>query len=241
MRWRCSCACARSPRGPAVSVLALARPELLSLKPYSSARMEAGRAAVMLNANESPYAPFEQMRWALNRYPDPQPAALLRSAGVPTASAGQFSLAAAATRRSICWSAPSAAPAGRGADLAADLRHVCGGGRRAGCARGVGAAGSGRDFALDIDAILQAERSQSGQAGVRLRAEQPHRRQRAARPRCAIWPLALQDRALVVVDEAYVEFAGRDRRRRCWMHTRISPCCARCPRPTDWPARASGR
>ena len=28
-----------------MSVLSLARPELLSLKPYSSARMEAGRAA----------------------------------------------------------------------------------------------------------------------------------------------------------------------------------------------------
>ncbi|MFO1493217.1 MAG: histidinol-phosphate transaminase [Lysobacterales bacterium] len=60
-----------------MSVLALARPELLSLKPYSSARMEAGQASVMLNANESPYAPFEGDTQQLNRYPDPQPAPLL--------------------------------------------------------------------------------------------------------------------------------------------------------------------
>jgi histidinol-phosphate aminotransferase len=59
-----------------MSLLDLARPEILALKPYSSARMEAGGAAVMLNANESPWPSTGDAGLDLNRYPDPQPAAL---------------------------------------------------------------------------------------------------------------------------------------------------------------------
>lgn len=58
-------------------VLALARSEVLALTPYSSARMEAAdRSAVMLNANESPWPPRTDDGLELNRYPEPQPEAL---------------------------------------------------------------------------------------------------------------------------------------------------------------------
>ena len=40
-----------------MKLLERARPEILALQPYSSARMEAGAAAIMLNANESPWPP----------------------------------------------------------------------------------------------------------------------------------------------------------------------------------------
>ena len=64
-----------------MSVLDLARPEIVALQGYSSARREAGQAAVMLNANESPWpATATQSEWRgrpLNRYPDPQPQALI--------------------------------------------------------------------------------------------------------------------------------------------------------------------
>jgi histidinol-phosphate aminotransferase len=60
-----------------MSVLSLARPELLGFKGYSSARMEATGGAVFLNANESPWAPIADDPYRLNRYPEPQPAALL--------------------------------------------------------------------------------------------------------------------------------------------------------------------
>ncbi len=60
-----------------MSVLDLARQELLGFKGYSSARMEASTGAVFLNANESPWAPIADDPYRLNRYPDPQPAALL--------------------------------------------------------------------------------------------------------------------------------------------------------------------
>jgi len=61
-------------------IMKLARPEIVAMKPYSSARKEAAAEGVLLNANESPRslvdcAPGEAQ---LNRYPDPQPGRLLR-------------------------------------------------------------------------------------------------------------------------------------------------------------------
>lgn len=62
-----------------MSVTALARPEIVAMKPYSSARKEAPDRGILLNANEAPEsllggAGFESR---LNRYPDPQPAELV--------------------------------------------------------------------------------------------------------------------------------------------------------------------
>jgi len=59
-----------------MSVLDLARRELLALKAYSSARMESARLPIMLNANESAW-PLIDNGLDLHRYPDPQPNALL--------------------------------------------------------------------------------------------------------------------------------------------------------------------
>ncbi|NDY94315.1 histidinol-phosphate transaminase [Wenzhouxiangella limi] len=55
---------------------ALARAEIRALKPYASARALADSAGVLLNANENPWPPAGDGGLALNRYPDPQPAAL---------------------------------------------------------------------------------------------------------------------------------------------------------------------
>jgi len=69
------------------SMLARVRPDLLALQGYSSARMEAGGGGTMLNANESPWPSAADAGGALNRYPDPQPlglrAALARLYEVP--------------------------------------------------------------------------------------------------------------------------------------------------------------
>ena len=56
--------------------VALARPEIRALKPYASARALADAAGILLNANESPWPPAGDEGLALNRYPDPQPAEL---------------------------------------------------------------------------------------------------------------------------------------------------------------------
>ncbi len=56
-------------------VLSLARPELLSLKPYESARSLNQQGRIFLDANESSSSPFSDSK--IHRYPDPQPRELL--------------------------------------------------------------------------------------------------------------------------------------------------------------------
>jgi histidinol-phosphate aminotransferase len=57
-------------------IIFLARPAILKMKPYVSARSLATEARVFLDANESPYKPFEEDMLKLNRYPEPQPKSL---------------------------------------------------------------------------------------------------------------------------------------------------------------------
>ena len=59
-----------------MSIESLARPEIVAMKPYSSARKEAPGKGILLNANESP-RPLLELPDSLNRYPDPQPAELI--------------------------------------------------------------------------------------------------------------------------------------------------------------------
>lgn len=59
----------------------LARPEIVAMKPYVSARNSAAADGILLNANEAPGVHVADPRWrelSLHRYPQPQPA-LLRS------------------------------------------------------------------------------------------------------------------------------------------------------------------
>ncbi|NCF64293.1 MAG: aminotransferase class I/II-fold pyridoxal phosphate-dependent enzyme, partial [Gammaproteobacteria bacterium] len=58
-----------------MGIESLARPEIVAMKPYSSARKEAPGQGILLNANESPWPLLEDS--GLNRYPDPQPAELV--------------------------------------------------------------------------------------------------------------------------------------------------------------------
>jgi histidinol-phosphate aminotransferase len=62
-----------------VNIEALARPEVLALSPYVSARNSAAADGVLLNANEAPRTLTSEAPWpnlALHRYPPPQPADL---------------------------------------------------------------------------------------------------------------------------------------------------------------------
>lgn len=191
-----------------MSVLDLARPELLTLKPYSSARMEAGAAAVMLNANESAYAPYEGDELGLNRYPEPQPTALL------AALAAHYRVPVEQVFL------------GRGSDEAIDLlvRAFCRAGQDAVLVSpptfgmyAVAAQVQGAqvisvpliaqdDFALDTDAVLAA----CADAPVKLVFVcSPNNPTGGLVPRATILRLAqaLAGRALVVVDEAYGEYS----------------------------------
>ena len=188
-----------------MSVLDLARPEIRTLQPYSSARMEAGGAQIMLNANESAWEPVGDAASGCNRYPDPQPAPLLQA----------LTKLYGVQREQLC--------VGRGSDEAIDLlvRAFCRAGQDAiviqpptfgmyaVCARIQNAAvievPLAQDFGLDSDTLLAAitpavklvflctPNNPSGKSITRDDIE------RVAQ--------ALAGKALLVVDEAYIEFS----------------------------------
>ena len=188
-----------------MSVLDLARPEILAMQPYSSARMEASGGSVFLNANESAWPPLGDGGLGCNRYPEPQPATLVATL------AGMYGV----RHEQILVS--------RGSDEAIDLliRAFC----RAGadailiqpptfgmysvCAHVQNAAvievPLADDFTLDVDAVLAAVTP----AVKLIFVCTPNNPSGQCVPRESIERLlqTLDGRALLVVDEAYIEFA----------------------------------
>jgi histidinol-phosphate aminotransferase len=188
-----------------MSVLDLARAEIRTMQPYSSARMEANGGQVLLNANESAWAPPGDNGLGCNRYPEPQPAALV------DALADLY-----AVRREQLL-------VGRGSDEAIDLlvRAFCRAGEDAiliqpptfgmyaVCAKiqdaGVIEVPLAADFTLDVDAVLAALTPAVKLVFICT----PNNPTGQCIPRTSVEQLvqALVGRALLVVDEAYVEFA----------------------------------
>ncbi|HXD38115.1 MAG TPA: aminotransferase class I/II-fold pyridoxal phosphate-dependent enzyme, partial [Rhodanobacter sp.] len=190
-----------------MSVLDLARPDIRAMQPYSSARMEASGGKVFLNANESPWKSLGD-DLGCNRYPDPQPAALIDTlAALYGVQRDQLLV-------------------GRGSDEAIDLlvRAFCRAGEDAiliqpptfgmyaVCAHIQNAAvievALAADFALDVDAVLAAVTP----AVKLVFICSPNNPTGQTVPRAAVERLvqALAGRAVLVVDEAYVEFAEAD-------------------------------
>ena len=191
------------------SLLSLVRADLRAFAGYSSARSSALVGDVWLNANESAWANPADVAGGARRYPDPQPAALRdRLAELYGCSAEQLLI-------------------GRGSDEAIDLlvRALCEPGRDAVvttppvfgmyavCARlqnalliEVPLVDQGDALVADIDAVIAA--ALSGNATLVFLCS-------PSNPAGSVIPLgeiervanALQGRALVVVDEAYGEYA----------------------------------
>lgn len=188
-----------------MSVLDLARPEIRTLQPYSSARMEASGGQVLLNANESAWAPPGDHELACNRYPDPQPAPLI------DALARLYGVRA------------SQVLVGRGSDEAIDLlvRAFCRAGQDAIAIQpptfGMYAVSAhiqgasvitvslAADFTLDVDAVLAALTPAVKLVFVCT----PNNPTGQLVPLRDVTRLAqaLAGRALLVVDEAYIEFS----------------------------------
>jgi len=189
-----------------VSAIDLARAEIRALKPYSSARMEASGGSVLLNANESPWPSVMGGTGALNRYPDPQPAELVRRLAALYGVAADQVLV------------------GRGSDEAIDLlvRAFCRAGQDAVVISpptfGMYSVSAGiqdaavvevplrADFSLDVDGLLART---TGRVKLVFVCS-PNNPTGNLVPLAMIERLAaaLTDRAVVVVDEAYIEFAG---------------------------------
>jgi histidinol-phosphate aminotransferase len=192
-----------------MSVLDLARADLRDFTPYASARKQAKAEGVLLNANESPFEPGEGELAGLNRYPEPQPQAVRqRLAEYYGVEDDQLLVT-------------------RGSDEGIDLltRAFCAAGENAivtmpptfGMYKVAAGIQNARvievpltpapSFAIDSDAVLQA-----CDASVRLvYVCSPNNPTGALAELAAIEQLCegLRDRALVVIDEAYAEFAER--------------------------------
>jgi histidinol-phosphate aminotransferase len=189
-----------------MSVLDLARADIRALQPYSSARAESGMAQTMLNANEAPWPPFGACTAsAWNRYPDPQPPALLeRLSALYGVDRGQVLI-------------------GRGSDEAIDLlvRAFCRNGNDAiaicpptfgmyaVCAAVQGATlikvPLRDDFTVDVAALV--ERLPAAVKLVFLCSPNNPTGGCSALADMERIAVALRDRALLVIDEAYIEFA----------------------------------
>lgn len=191
---------------PVEQVLSLVRPEILALSPYSSARKESKGGRVWLDANENPETPMVHQP-LFNRYPDPQPPELIEKLSA------------------LYGVSPTRTLVTRGSDEGIDLllRTFCRAGRDSilitpptygmyVVAAGIQGAKvlsaplvRNTNFGLDADAVLRAVTSEvkivflcspnnptgnllDRQAVIRIVRE-------------------LAGRAMVVVDEAYVDFA----------------------------------
>jgi histidinol-phosphate aminotransferase len=187
----------------------LLREDLRDFAGYASARRACGRGDVWLNANESAIANASDAAGALRRYPEPQPAALVR------ALADLYDVPAACVL------------ACRGSDEAIDLlvRAFCAPGRdaiaiappvfgmyavsaRLHGARvvEVPARDDGETFAVDLPVLAQVARAR----GVRLAFLcSPGNPTGELLDRDAVIAFAqsLAGQAVVVVDEAYIEYA----------------------------------
>ena len=191
------------------SVLPLVRPDLRDFAGYKSARSEALRGEVWLNANESAWANPADGQGRSRRYPDPQPPALR------------------ARLAQVYGVAPEQLLVGRGSDEAIDLlvRALCVPGQDAivvtppvfgmyvVCARLQGAriievplVDGDAGFVADLDAIREAA---LGQGAKLVFLCSPSNPAGSVIPLDGIKALAhaLEGHALVVVDEAYGEFA----------------------------------
>ncbi|MEZ5461981.1 histidinol-phosphate transaminase [Dokdonella sp.] len=193
-----------------MSILDLARPEIRGLQAYSSARTEAAMAEVMLNANESAWppagVPMPLHGRSLNRYPDPQPRDLLaRLAELYSVDESRILM-------------------GRGSDEAIDLLirafrrpgmdaiaiapptfgmySVCAAIQGAKCIQ----VPLDRRFELDVDVLL--EKLPASLKVVFLCSPNNPTGGLISHASIGRIATALHERALVIVDEAYIEFAN---------------------------------
>lgn len=196
------------------ATLALVRPEILALAPYSSARKESQGGKVWLDANENPATPHAGAP-LLNRYPEPQPPELV------------------ARLASLYGAAPANILVTRGSDEGIDLlvRAFCRAGQDAilitpptygmyvvaagiqGAAVRTAPLVAEKDFAVDpaavIDAALAAPSAESAGQVKLVFLCSPNNPTGRNLARADVLQIvdALAGRAVVVVDEAYAEFS----------------------------------
>jgi len=188
-------------------VLSLIRPEILALTPYSSARKESSGGRVWLDANENPQTPAAG-KPLLNRYPDPQPADLVARLAAYYGVGGANLLVTRGSDEGIDLLLRAFCRAGQDSILITPPTY------------GMYAVSAAIQNAAVVTVPLLAEKSFALDAGAVLAAAKPavkivflcspNNPTGALLDRADVLRLtrSLLGRAIVVVDEAYLEFAG---------------------------------
>ncbi|MBB5014274.1 histidinol-phosphate transaminase [Rehaibacterium terrae] len=192
-------------------VLDLVREDLRQFAGYASARRSGLTGSVWLNANESPWPSPADGGLGLNRYPDPQPAALHAELAALYAVDEERVLISRGSDEAIDLLVRALCRAGRDAVVLAPPTF----GMYAVCARlqdarriEVPLIDTADGWALDIDAVIASARDGGARIVFLCSPNNPTGEvvPREAIERAAV---ALADQAVVVVDEAYGEFAAQ--------------------------------
>src|SRR5690606_2780201 len=192
-------------------VLSLLRPDLRAFAGYRSARSSALQGDVWLNANESAWANPADVDGSSRRYPAPQPAALVQALAGLYAVAPRHPLVRRGGHEAIDLLVRAFCRPGQDAVLVTSPVF----GMYAVCARLQGARLldvplRGRDGALqaDIDAVIGTARGQGARLVFLCSPSNPAGSEIALAD-IARAAEALAGQALVVVDEAYIEYSER--------------------------------
>ena len=191
-----------------MKIEALARPEIVAMKPYSSARKEAPGKGILLNANEAPVSLLPQ--GSFNRYPDPQPDQLVERLAALYGIERENLLITRGSDEGIDLLTRVFCRAGRDAIL--QCPPAFGMYRIAAQTQGAAVVNVCRDtsdFSLDEEGLLQALQSEPTIKLVFLTSPSNPTGD-LVRPAFLENILeAARDKALVVVDEAYAEFCNQ--------------------------------
>jgi histidinol-phosphate aminotransferase len=194
------------------TVLALARAEIRALKPYEHAAWDP--AFERLHANELPWrAPVDSSLAGLNRYPEPQPHELVAQLAALYGVAAEQLLVSRGSDEAIDLLVRAFCRAGHDTVLVTPPTF----GMYAVAARIQGAAVVGvplrpeRGYALEVGPMIEALERPAPDRVKLVFVCAPNNPTGNDAERGAVTRLleAAAGRALVVIDEAYVEFAGR--------------------------------
>ena len=189
----------------------IARPEIVAMKPYASARSSAAADGILLNANEAPYTHVADPQWKLlllHRYPPPQPASLRsKLAELYAVSEDNLLITRGSDEGIDLLTRVFCRP---GEDAIVECSPCFGMYRIAATIQGARVIDLPRQaengFRIDFEKLEQAVRDEAGVRLVFLTSPNNPTGDLIGRSELEAVLRAAEGRALVVLDEAYIEF-----------------------------------
>lgn len=198
-----------------MDINSIARPEIVAMKPYESARNSAAADGILLNANEAPFTHVSDSEWqrlSLNRYPPPQPA-LLRSrlAGMYAVTEDKLLITRGSDEGIDLLTRVFCRP---GQDAIVECSPCFGMYRIAATIQGARTIDVPRQaangFQIDFAKLEQVINEQVGVRLVFLTSPNNPTGDLVGRSQLEAVLKACEGRALVVLDEAYIEFCSAE-------------------------------